>query len=87
MDPEKISRQFTIENQYLNFPVKQGTKTSLIHFIIDDKIEREFEVPLAIGEPDFWIFLDVSEFKGKKVTLSLMKSLSNEKQGKEVASV
>jgi sucrose-6-phosphate hydrolase SacC (GH32 family) len=43
----------------------------LIHFSIDGKIAREFEVLLATGEPDFWIFLDVSEFKGKKVTLQI----------------
>jgi sucrose-6-phosphate hydrolase SacC (GH32 family) len=43
----------------------------LIHFIIDGKIEREFKVSLAIGEPDFWIFLDVSEFKSKKVSLQI----------------
>ena len=41
----------------------------MIHFIIDGKIEREFEVSLTIDEPDFWIFLDVSEFKGKKANL------------------
>jgi len=44
----------------------------LIHFIIDDKIVREFKVSLAIGEPDFWVFLDVSEFKGKKATLQII---------------
>jgi sucrose-6-phosphate hydrolase SacC (GH32 family) len=57
----------------LNFPVKQGAKESLMHFIIDDKIVREFEVSLAIGDPDFWVFLDVSEFKDKKVTLQIKK--------------
>ena len=44
----------------------------MIHFIIDGKIEREFEVSLAKSEPDFWVFLDVSEFKGKKATLQIM---------------
>jgi sucrose-6-phosphate hydrolase SacC (GH32 family) len=57
----------------LNFPVKQEAKESLMHFIIDDKIVREFEVSLAIGDPDFWVFLDVSEFKDKKVTLQIKK--------------
>ena len=56
----------------MNFPVKQGAKGSLIDFIIDGKIVREFEVALAIDEPDYWVFLDVSEFKGKKATLQLM---------------
>ena len=44
-----------------------------MHFIIDDKIVRELEVSLAIGDPDFWVFLDVSEFKDKKVTLQIKK--------------
>jgi len=44
----------------------------LILVIIDGKILREFEVSLAIGEPDFWVFLDVSEFKGKKATLQII---------------
>jgi len=57
----------------LNFPVKEGTEESLIHFIIDGKIVREFIVSLAIGDPDFWVFLDVSEFKGKKATLQIKK--------------
>jgi sucrose-6-phosphate hydrolase SacC (GH32 family) len=45
----------------------------LISFIIDGKKVREFEVPLAIDDPDYWIFLDISEFKGKKATLQIMK--------------
>ena len=44
-----------------------------MHFIIDGKIVREFKVSLAIGDPDFWVFLDVSEFKGKKATLQIKK--------------
>ena len=71
-----IFREFTIEKQYLNFPIKQGEREqeeSLIHFIIDDKIEREFKVSLAKDEPDFWVFLDVAEFKGKKATLQIKK--------------
>ncbi|KKL65662.1 hypothetical protein LCGC14_2152740 [marine sediment metagenome] len=42
-----------------------------MHFSIDGKIVREFDVSLAPGEPDFWIFFDVSEFKGKKATLQI----------------
>ena len=57
----------------MNFPVKEGTEESLMHFIIDGKIVREFIVSLAIGDPDFWVFLDVSEFKGKKATLQIKK--------------
>ena len=65
-------RDFTIDKKYLNFPVRHGLKESLMHLIIDGEIVREFEVSLAIDEPDFWVFLDVSEFKGKKVTLQII---------------
>ena len=34
---------------------------------------REFKVALAIGDPDFWVFFDVSEFKGKKASLQINK--------------
>jgi len=34
---------------------------------------REFKVSLAKGEPDYWVFLDVSEFKGEKASLQINK--------------
>jgi sucrose-6-phosphate hydrolase SacC (GH32 family) len=66
-------REFRIEKQYLNFPVRQGASARLIRLVIDGKVVREFEVSLARAEPDFWVFLDVSEFTGKTVTLRILK--------------
>ena len=43
----------------------------MIHLLVDEKVVREFEVSLTIEEPDYWIFLDVSEFKGKSITLKI----------------
>ncbi|MHA2197000.1 MAG: glycoside hydrolase family 32 protein [Promethearchaeota archaeon] len=57
----------------MNFPVRQGETASLIHVIINDAIVREFKISLTRNEPDYWIFLDVSEFKGRKVTLQINK--------------
>ena len=70
MIPEK-QRDFKINKKFLNFPATHGIKESLMHLIIDGEIVREFEVSLAIDEPDFWVFLDVSEFKGKIVTIQI----------------
>ena len=44
-----------------------------MRLLIDEKVVREFGVSLAVEEPDFWIFLDVSEFNGKRVTLNIDK--------------
>jgi len=38
---------------------------------IDGKIVREFSIELASGEADYWVFLDVSPFAGKKGTLRI----------------
>ncbi|MHA1979238.1 MAG: DUF4980 domain-containing protein, partial [Candidatus Hodarchaeales archaeon] len=66
-----MNREFTIEKQYLNFPIKQGTEESLIHVFIEGELIRELEISLAIDKPDFWVFLDVSEFMGKQVTIQI----------------
>jgi len=67
------TREFLLQKKYLNFPVKNGAKKRLIHLIIDNKIVREFQVELALDDPDFWVFLDIAEFKGKKAALRIDK--------------
>lgn len=67
------TREFLLQKKYLNFPVKNGAKKRLIHLIINDKIVREFDIELAPDKPDFWVFLEISEFKGKKALLRIDK--------------
>jgi len=55
--------------RYLNFPIKNGAPKRIMSVIIDGKIVREFEIELADAEPDFWVFLDVSAFKGKQAII------------------
>ncbi len=64
-------REITIEKPYLNFPVKNGAEGRLISFLIDGELVREFEISLAPADPDFWVFLDVREFKGKTAILRI----------------
>jgi len=67
------TREFLLQKKYLNFPVKNGAKKRLVHLIIDNKIVREFQVELALDEPDFWVFLEIGAFKGKKAALRIDK--------------
>ena len=67
------TRQLVLQKKYLNFPVKNGAEKRYIHLIIDGKIVREFDIEMAHGEPDFWVFLDVGAFKGKKATVRIDK--------------
>jgi len=63
------TRVLVLRNRYLNLPVKNGAPKRLMSVIIDDKKVREFEIELADEKPDFWVFLDISPFKGKKATI------------------
>jgi len=67
------TREFLLQKKYLNFPVKNGAKKRLVHLIIDNKIVREFQIELALDEPDFWVFLEIGAFKGKKAALRIDK--------------
>jgi fructan beta-fructosidase len=75
------TREFLLQKKYLNFPVKNGAQKHLIHLIIDNEIVREFEIELAPDEPDFWVFLDVSNFARKKAILWIDKREPAESKG------
>lgn len=78
---ENVERKIKFEKKYLNLPVKNGATQRLIRVIINDKIIREFDINLAPDEPDFWVFLELDEFKGKEAVLRIDKLDSNRRNG------
>lgn len=62
-------RVFQFQQPYLNFPVKNGAPKHLVRLYINDTLVREFNIELASDKPDFWVFMDVSEFQGQEGTL------------------
>ena len=67
------SRKLTCRNKYLNFPIERTARERLIIVSIDGRKVREFRVRLADEKPDFWVYLDISEFKGKEATVRIEK--------------
>jgi len=67
------SRQLTFQKKYLNFPVKRNATERLVSLIIDGEKVREFSIRLADDEPDYWVYLEIGEFKGKEATVSINK--------------
>ncbi len=63
--------ELTLTKKYLNIPVKTGAPKGRMSLLIDGKTTREFEVELAPAQPDFYAFLDISAFKGKRATLRI----------------
>src|SRR5262249_9738267 len=66
-----VSRELVINKRYLNLPVKNGAAKSRTGVVVDGRVEREFEIELADAEPDFWVFLDLAPFAGKKAVLQV----------------
>ena len=73
-------RDMLIVKQYLHFPkqffpvAKDDTfHQRTIDFVVDNKIVRREMLSMADGKADYWAYLDVSEFKGKTVTLKIDK--------------
>ncbi len=75
------TRELLLDKKYLNFPVTTGAPQRLISLIVGGEVVREFEIELAPDEPQFWVFLDTSEFHGKKASLRIDKLTSTETGG------
>jgi len=61
---------FLISKRYLNFPVSQKENRAKMCFTVDGKQEMEFVIRLAPSEPDYWVFYDVSSYRGKKLVIT-----------------
>jgi fructan beta-fructosidase len=60
----------SISKKYLNLPVSQATDRAKMSFEVDGKPELEFVIRLAPAKPDYWVFYDVSSYKGKVFKIS-----------------
>jgi sucrose-6-phosphate hydrolase SacC (GH32 family) len=63
-------RKLLIKKRYLNLPVSYDEDDRvMLELVIDNKVGRNFNIFLPDSEPDFWVFLDISEFKDKNALL------------------
>jgi fructan beta-fructosidase len=65
------NNEIQINHQYFNFPVKEGAPMRKVRFRVDNQVVRFFEIEWAEGEPDFWVFTDVSAFKGEWLVIEI----------------
>ena len=63
------SRSMYIAKRYLNIPVARASEMQVFQIQVGGVQRREFPVQLADHSPDYWIFIDVSEFQGQTITL------------------
>ncbi len=62
--------QMRVTEQYLNIPIGRQTKLRVFTISENGSVKREFPLQLAGDTVDYWIYLDISQFKGQTITLA-----------------
>ncbi|MEK7951106.1 glycoside hydrolase family 32 protein [Luteolibacter soli] len=68
-----VERSFTATTRYLNIPIKNGAPHRVVTLLVDGKVIVRNDIELADGPADWWAPMDVSAWKGKKLTLRVDK--------------
>lgn len=90
LQSQPAARDLTVNRRYLHLPVKNGAAKRRLSFTVEGRTAREFEIELADDVPDFWVFSDVTAFKGRKLHIAVSalpadsKGLSAITQGDEI---
>jgi sucrose-6-phosphate hydrolase SacC (GH32 family) len=71
------SREITVTNHWLNFPVGNRAPKRVITISVDGQPARKFDIELAEANPDWWAPLDVSAWLGKQITITADKLPEN----------
>ena len=70
------AREIVAEKRYLNLPVKTGAPKRMMQVVVGGKagatVAREFLIEPS-DTPDFWVFMDLTPFKGQKLALKVAK--------------
>jgi fructan beta-fructosidase len=74
---ESSTREFKIEQRYLNIPIKNSAPKRKVTTLVDGRVEVQNDMELADADPDWWAFMDVSKWHGKTVTLAVDKLPEN----------
>ncbi len=71
VEQQNVSREFVIDQRYLHFHVKNGAAKKKVEVLSGGNVERFFDIELADAEADWWAFLDVSSWRGQKLTVKV----------------
>ena len=64
-----LVKEINIEKQYLNFPIDMDQERQMVRFAIKKDTLTYSVIRIADGAADYWVFKDVSAYKGKKLKL------------------
>jgi len=64
-----FEQAFEAKSRYLKIPVKNGAKNRIVDVSVNGVKIRWFNVGLADNKPDWYAYLDISDWKGSTLTL------------------
>jgi fructan beta-fructosidase len=70
---ENARREFRITKRYLNIPIKNGGPMRKLTLLLDGEVQVRNDIELADADPDWWAFMDVSEWRDRTITLQVDK--------------
>ncbi len=62
-------RELVVEKRYLHLPVEKEAPLRRMRLVVGDQTIREFDIRLAEGPPEFWVFSDLTPFQGKPLRI------------------
>lgn len=64
------SVEIKLKNDYLNLPVSYNEEDRVsLELVVGNEVVRYLDIFLPDGDPDFWVFLDIRDWKGKSAIL------------------
>ena len=63
---------FKVTKKYLNFPVSHAENRAKMTFEVNGKPDLSVVIRLAPDKAEYWVFKDVSAFKGKTIKSRLL---------------
>ncbi len=70
LSAQPVIREYKITGKYLNFPVELKQDRQMVRFLLDKDTLTYAVIRIASGEPDYWVFKDVSAWMGKTMKIS-----------------
>ena len=70
---QDIVREFQAQKQYLNFPVEMNRERQAVTFLVGGDTLTYAVVRISDGKPDYWVFKDISRWKGKNLKVVFSK--------------
>ena len=64
------TRELHVTQKYLNVPIGRQAKSRIFTISENGAVKREFSLQLAGDTVDYWIYLDISDFKNQTITLA-----------------